>query len=147
MPSGFKSSPGSQVLDISSSLCFDCISWQPFLCLGLLPSLRHRSESPSQHTPSKENSLSQALSLCIQPAMRRVSSRGDRETNQEKAKHTGKERTVSQTHRREEGPCRHSSFILPLYLSFPLMGSRWLSPRRFSGFRARCTLTRNSIQG
>lgn len=32
-------------------------------------------------------------------------------------------------------------------LSVPIVGGRWPSPRRFRGFRARWTLTRNSIQG
>lgn len=37
--------------------------------------------------------------------------------------------------------------FLGIYLSVPIMGGRWPSPRRFRGFRARWTLTRNSIQG
>lgn len=42
---------------------------------------------------------------------------------------------------------RNIPLFLIFYLSVTIMGSRWPSPRRFRGFRARGTLTRNSIQG
>lgn len=61
--------------------------------------------------------------------------------------HTGTDKEETNVGPKSESQKHSSSLFLVFYLSVPIMGSRWPSPRRFRGFRARWTLTRNSIQG